>query len=232
MPFSFQQISVDSKATLTALGGSFFKLLDIAFIEGVGKYDYDPASTTSPDGDLVLIPDNITHPAAGRWIKDVHYDQQQADWDESDTDSPAYIKNKPIAGLIPSGAMMMWGAAAAPTGWLLCDGSAVSRSTYAGLFSVISTTFGMGDGSTTFNVPDFRQRFPLGKASSGTGATLGTTGGNIDHVHGSPLTTGTPSGTSGQLVGVINVASATHTHSVTVPADNPPYLTVNYIIKT
>lgn len=74
-------------------------------------------------------------------------------------------------------------ATAAP-GRLLCDGAAVSRSTYADLFAAIGTSYGAGDGPTTFNVPDLRQRFPLGKAAAGTGATLGGTGGAIDHVHG------------------------------------------------
>lgn len=134
----------------------------------------------------------------------------------------------------PIGTIAMYGAASAPTGWLLCDGSAISRTIYSGLFGVISTTYGMGDGSNTFNVPDFRQKFALGKASSGTGSTLGATGGNIDHVHGSALTTGQPSATTSNisLLGVGSAGSGTHTHSLTVPADNPPFLVVNMIIKT
>jgi microcystin-dependent protein len=53
-----------------------------------------------------------------------------------------------------------------PTGWLECDGSAVSRSTYSALFSAISTTFGTGDGSSTFNLPDLRGRSPIGKGAN------------------------------------------------------------------
>lgn len=64
-----------------------------------------------------------------------------------------------------TGLISMYGAATAPTGWLLCDGSAVSRTTYADLFAVTSTTYGVGDGSTTFNVPNLTGRFPLGYAS-------------------------------------------------------------------
>lgn len=55
--------------------------------------------------------------------------------------------------LVPSGSVIDFGGYTAPTGWLLCDGSAVSRSTYAALFAVIGTQFGVGDGSTTFNLP-------------------------------------------------------------------------------
>lgn len=61
-----------------------------------------------------------------------------------------------------TGMISMYGGSSAPTGFLLCDGSAVSRTTYSSLFSVISTTYGTGDGSTTFNVPDLRSAFPLG----------------------------------------------------------------------
>ena len=77
----------------------------------------------------------------------------------------------------PSGVINMWAAATAPTGWLLCDGSAISRTTYAGLFAVLGTTYGAGNGSTTFNIPDLRTRVAVGKNGTGTFATLGATGG-------------------------------------------------------
>lgn len=84
---------------------------------------------------------------------------------------------------------------AAPSGWLLCYGQAVSRTTYAALFAVIGTTFGAGDGLTTFNVPDMRGRVAAGKdnmggtaasrltsAGSGVdGSTLGAAGGSETH---------------------------------------------------
>ena len=68
----------------------------------------------------------------------------------------------------PAGTISAFGGAAAPDGWLLCDGSAVSRSTYARLFTAISTTWGVGDGATTFNVPDLRGAFLRGTGSHGT----------------------------------------------------------------
>ena len=79
----------------------------------------------------------------------------------------------------PTGCVQMHAGSSAPTGWLLCDGSAVSRTTYAGLFAILSTTYGAGDASTTFNVPDMRGRVPVGVGtgtgggSSGTGAPTG-----------------------------------------------------------
>ena len=65
-----------------------------------------------------------------------------------------------------TGMISMYGSATPPTGFLLCNGQAVSRTTYANLFTVLSTTYGTGDGSTTFNVPDLQSRFPLGYSSS------------------------------------------------------------------
>ncbi|WP_104137213.1 tail fiber protein [Cryobacterium sp. Y62] len=69
---------------------------------------------------------------------------------------------------IPSGNIEMTARATAPGGWLLCQGQAISRTTYASLFADISTAYGTGDGSTTFNVPDFRGRVPVGLDSSQT----------------------------------------------------------------
>lgn len=96
---------------------------------------------------------------------------------------------------LPVGAMVDYGGATTPTGWLLCYGQAVSRTTYADLFTAIGTTWGTGDGSTTFNVPDLRGRVGVGKddmggvganrmttAGSGVdGDTLGDTGGSETH---------------------------------------------------
>jgi len=62
----------------------------------------------------------------------------------------------------PSGTVTAFAGATAPSGWLLCDGSAISRTTYSGLFSAIGTAHGTGDGSTTFRLPDFRGRFLRG----------------------------------------------------------------------
>lgn len=76
---------------------------------------------------------------------------------------------------IPSGAIMAFATSSAPDGWLLCDGSAVSRTTYAGLFAAISTLYGSGDGSTTFNLPNLQGKMVLG---IGGAHDLGDTGGS------------------------------------------------------
>ncbi|KAG2487953.1 hypothetical protein HYH03_013532 [Edaphochlamys debaryana] len=63
---------------------------------------------------------------------------------------------------VPMGALLQWGGSYPPPGYLLADGSAVSRSTYGGLYFMFGTTYGVGDGSTTFNLPDLRGRVPVG----------------------------------------------------------------------
>lgn len=72
-----------------------------------------------------------------------------------------------LSGAVATGAYMPFAGASAPSGYLLCDGSAVSRSTYSGLFAVCGTTYGIGDGSTTFNLPDLRGFIPAGKDDMG-----------------------------------------------------------------
>jgi microcystin-dependent protein len=123
--------------------------------------------------------------------------------------------------LIPVGGLMPYAGATSPEGWLLCDGSAINRTTYANLFALIGTTYGSGNGTTTFNVPDMRSRLPIG-AGAGTGLTsraLAATGGaesvviasgNLPtHVH----SINPPSTTSGN-------DDPGHTHAYDVPLSN------------
>jgi len=79
---------------------------------------------------------------------------------------------------VPSGAVFHFAMTSAPTGYLVCDGSAVSRSTYSELFSAIGTTFGVGDGSTTFNLPNLLGEFIRGYNGSGSGKDTGRTFGD------------------------------------------------------
>ena len=69
----------------------------------------------------------------------------------------------------PVGSILAFGGSSAPSGWLLCQGQAVSRTTYAELFKAISTSFGSGDGSTTFNLPDLRETVPVGSGTRASG---------------------------------------------------------------
>jgi microcystin-dependent protein len=94
----------------------------------------------------------------------------------------------------PIGAVLAFAGTSSPTGYLLCDGSAISRTTYGALFAVIGTAHGTGDGSTTFNLPDYRGRFIRGVAGGSTldqdrasrtaMATGGNTGDNVGSIQG------------------------------------------------
>ncbi|MBP2663747.1 MAG: exported protein of unknown function [Firmicutes bacterium] len=146
---------------------------------------------------------------------------------------------------IPTGTILPYAGSSAPTGYLLCDGSAVSRTTYASLYSVVGTTYGTGDGSTTFNVPNLKDKFMLGKGA--TYATLATTGGEATHtltVAEMPAHTHTTtfirdqcSGTSGNAVfgdeerdGTNDITSGS-TGGGGAHNNMPPYIVVNYCIK-
>lgn len=122
---------------------------------------------------------------------------------------------------LPAGILLPYAGAAAPSGWLLYYGQAVSRSTYGALFNAIGTTYGAGDGSTTFNLPDLRGRIPAGKdnmggtaasrlttAGSGVdGATLGAAGGGETHtLTSAQMPSHTHTGTTD--------AGGTHTHPI------------------
>jgi len=75
-----------------------------------------------------------------------------------------------LSGLVPTGTLTAFAGSTAPDGFQICDGRALSRTTYARLFAVIGTTYGAGDGSTTFNVPDFRGRAAFGSDAMGGSA--------------------------------------------------------------
>jgi microcystin-dependent protein len=78
------------------------------------------------------------------------------------------VSGQSIVGSVPTGAVMPYAGSSAPTGWLLADGSAVSRTTFTALFTAIGTTYGAGDGSTSFNLPDLRSKFPVGAGTAGS----------------------------------------------------------------
>ena len=84
-----------------------------------------------------------------------------------DTNENNILKNCPV------GCIMMYAKSATPTGWLTCNGSTVSRTTYKNLFDVIGTTFGTGDGSTTFALPNLTNKFAMGNDTVGTAKAAG-----------------------------------------------------------
>ena len=113
---------------------------------------------------------------------------------------------------IPTGVIIPWSDTAVPSGFLECNGAAVSRTTYATLFAVVSTTYGAGNGSTTFNLPDLKDNVPLGRSNS---AALASSGG---------ANTVTATGNVGGSTANATLATAqlaSHSHSWNVGNQDP-----------
>ena len=138
---------------------------------------------------------------------------------------------------MPTGTILAFGGSTIPDGYLLCDGPAISRTTFAALFAIIGTAFGAGDGSSTFNEPDLRDRVPLGKGTNND--TLGAQNGSI------PASATVTTGSASAVVSSTNTTVAatakdssttTVVASVTVPSHTHDFTfassVVNYIIKT
>ena len=149
-------------------------------------------------------------------------------------------KNKEISAsyvadsLMPVGSMLMWTGDTLPTSWLSCDGAAVSRTTYEDLFAAIGTTYGVGDNSTTFNLPNLKGKFPIGIDDSDADCdTLGETGGAKDVAlseselasHDHSITHDHASATSG-------TQSTGHSHSVNPPSTSTSGASDNYVYST
>ncbi len=151
-----------------------------------------------------------------------------------------------LAGEIP-GEIRMYGGTSAPTGWFLCDGQEVSRTTYSDLFDVLGTKYGSGDGSTTFNIPNLKGRMPVGLDSSiadfddrgksgGSKTHILTTAQLAAHSHTTPGI-GTSASASAQVVRTCNETPAVNVATNSVGSGEAhenmsPYLIVNFIIKS
>lgn len=167
-----------------------------------------------------------------------------------------------LAVNLPAGVVVPFADDVVPTGWLLCDGQAVSRSTYATLFGLIGTTYGTGDGSTTFNVPNLKGKTVFGRDSGQTEFdVLGETSGAKTHTHtlssagwARTYVNGTSGdfemdfvGTAGwtsdraALGGTVGSGGNSNpggavldgtTDASTAATSLPPYMVLNYLIKT
>jgi microcystin-dependent protein len=157
----------------------------------------------------------------------------------------------------PAGAIMAFAGTTAPSGWLKCEGQAISRTTYATLFAVIGTTWGAGDTTTTFNVPDLRGMFVRGTGTNATGSSSGAVGPSVgtyaadtylNHTHtdsGHTHTYSTPNTTQGGgtytsgTVGPLSVTNTSGTGTANIQTSTtggtetkPKNYGVLYIIKT
>jgi len=163
---------------------------------------------------------------------------------------------------VNTGIIIPWSSASVPSGFLECDGTAVNRTTYAALFAVISTTYGVGDGTTTFNLPNLTDRTVVNKSNTKnlaqtSGANTVTPTGNISgnlanttlsstqiaaHSHTGPTGDGGPQGVSGGgAAGAATGATGgggAHLHTLSANFTGSatsvlqPFLVLIYIIKT
>jgi microcystin-dependent protein len=160
-------------------------------------------------------------------------------------------------GIAPTGSLTMWAGAivSPPTGWLACNGANVSRTTYSALFAVIGTSFGVGDNSTTFGLPNLLNKFPVG---AGDTYSLADTGGSANaivvshthtvtdpgHKHGGVYSrVGTQNQFGSNIYSLMSdTTSNTSSASTDISIDSagssgtnanlPPYIAVGFIIKT
>ncbi len=115
---------------------------------------------------------------------------------------------------IPTATIVPWSNASVPSGFLECDGAAVSRSTYSALFAIISTTYGTGDGSSTFNLPNLSDNVPVGKSNN---KALGSTGGT-----NTVAKTGNVAGSTANAT-LSTAQLASHAHPNAVNFVRPPH---------
>ena len=107
----------------------------------------------------------------------------EAVWTQDNVELPG-LTLPAYPGAFPTGGFMFYPRATGVSGFLLCDGSVVAQASYAALFAICGTLYNTsGEGDGNFRLPNMVGRFPLGKTASGTGSTLGASGGAIDHTH-------------------------------------------------
>jgi microcystin-dependent protein len=194
-PPTFTNDWVVQSGTLTYMSGTQFKIagnLTTTFLPTVrvravvtAGTIYGSVTTSTAGGSPVLTTVNVT------------WDSRALDAGLSEIaiNILSFLNLSVLPNLMPAGVMMPYAGTAPPTGWLLCYGQAVLRTTYSGLYAAIGTTFGSGDGMTTFNLPDLRGRMTVGLDNMGGTAagrvaaatSLAASGGyetiNLAHTH-------------------------------------------------
>jgi microcystin-dependent protein len=170
--------------------------------------------------------------------------------DDSTSTTTKFTLGELKALFSPTGIILDYGGTTAPDGWLLCYGQPISRTTYSALFNILGTTYGSGDGSTTFNVPDLRGRVTAGQDDMGgssanrltapiNGDTLGAAGGtetvDISHVHSITHTHSAADSTPGGAFNTIGNRNFTGNSGAmsanSTPSTVQPTIILNKIIK-
>jgi microcystin-dependent protein len=227
------------------------------------KFDLDKLQSLSEDmpqsyhylsdTTRLLCLDMLTRMPSQRWAwRNNGEALTDGEWDEAESmvDQAA----EELIKTMLTGAIFPFAGETIPAGFLLCDGSAVSRAYYADLFTVVGTIYGSGDGTTTFNLPDMRGRVPAGVDVGQTEfEELGNNGGetahtltaseipifDLSHAHSEITATATliNGGIEAPAPAALPGIGATGSGGGSIGGDEPhnnlqPYLTLNFIIKT
>ena len=137
--------------------------------------------------------------------------------------------NTSLPSVVPTGTILMTGVATADSGYLICDGTAYSRTSYSALFTKIGTAFGNGDGSSTFNVPNLQSKFPMGKGSSDN---IGDSNGSFTQTPTGTNSAQTFTGNAFTPSGSVSVAVNNHTLTTSqIPSHDIKYfLTIHQLV--
>ena len=172
------------------------KLMDIADLATFRKTD-----GTAADGSTIKVDESqgfLKVPSGGITSNELASNSVTSAKIQDGAVTSAKLNSNAISALMPTGTVLPFAGINAPTGYLFCDGDAISRSAYSDLFDIIDETYGAGDGSTTFNIPDLRGRVIAGQDDMGgtsanrltspsstlngiNGDVLGATGGSETH---------------------------------------------------
>ena len=239
------RVAGNTGVTIAAASNTF------VITNGTSVYNVSPtdfASAITVEG-AATFQSTVTVSGAATFKGDVHVSSKVCA-------SAFYGDGVNISGLLPPGVIVPYGVSAAPTGFLLCNGQAVSRTTYSALFAVVSALYGEGNGSSTFNVPDLRGRFIAGwdagtevltsvTAGMIVGSPIATVGGtqavqlteaqmpSHDHNYSRYATlTGGNEGSGSVWFQVSAYASTGDTGGDGYHSNIPPAMILNFIIKT
>jgi len=249
----------DAHGIVNSTLGSTGKVDRVAVNDGAGHYLQIPSLTTTERDGLTAANGMIVYNSTlkclqarrdGAWV-DIHAGAIRDDLSMSgkkiqnladpavDTDAATRAYVHAHMGNVPSGAIVQWPAVFPPNGWLECNGAAISRTTYAALFAVLGTTFGAGDGSTTFNLPDLRGEFVRGwdhGRGVDAGRELGTGQGDEFRTHSHGVEIGYYEQGGAQPLGAFRVVNKSvseqyPTTPVGGPETRPRNVALMYIIK-